>query len=125
VACSKKRSSGGRAEGLAEVAEDKAKGLTELDAERAAGLTEINARRAEVHREVAAMHRHKDAQEGRVELNIGGYRFETSVRTLRRVPHTFSDAYFSTSGISWSTCATAMCRWRRLARIQACRCCVR
>jgi N-acetylneuraminic acid mutarotase len=30
-----------------------------------------------------------------VELNIGGYRFETSVQALRRVPHTFFDAYFS------------------------------
>jgi hypothetical protein len=41
------------------------------------------------------MHKHKEAHEGRVLLNIGGYRFETSVQTLRRVPHTFFDAYFS------------------------------
>jgi hypothetical protein len=41
------------------------------------------------------MHRHKEAQEGRVEHNIGGYHFETSVQALRRVPHTFFDAYFS------------------------------
>jgi hypothetical protein len=41
------------------------------------------------------MHTHREAQQGRVELNIGGYRFETSVQTLRRVPHTFFDAYFS------------------------------
>jgi hypothetical protein len=41
------------------------------------------------------MHKHKEAQEGRVLLNIGGYRFETSVQTLRRMPHTFFDAYFS------------------------------
>jgi hypothetical protein len=41
------------------------------------------------------MQTHREAQEGRVELNIGGYRFETSVQTLRRVPHTFFDAYFS------------------------------
>jgi hypothetical protein len=41
------------------------------------------------------MHKHKEAQEGHVELNIGGYRFKTSVQTLRRVPHTFFDAYFS------------------------------
>jgi hypothetical protein len=41
------------------------------------------------------MHKHKEAQEGRVELNIGGYRFETSVQTLRRIAHTFFDAYFS------------------------------
>jgi hypothetical protein len=41
------------------------------------------------------MHKFKEAQEGRIELNIGGYRFVTSVQTLRRVPHTFFDAYFS------------------------------
>jgi hypothetical protein len=41
------------------------------------------------------MHRFKEAQEDHVELNIGGYRFQTSVPTLRRVPHTFFDAYFS------------------------------
>jgi hypothetical protein len=63
--------------------------------ERAKALAEVDARRAELGREVAAMHKHKEAQEGHVELNIGGYRFETSVQTLRRVPHTFFDAYFS------------------------------
>jgi hypothetical protein len=41
------------------------------------------------------MHNHQEAQEGRVELNIGGHRFETSVQALRRVPHTFFDAYVS------------------------------
>jgi hypothetical protein len=41
------------------------------------------------------MYTHKEAQEGRVELNIGGYHFHTSVQTLRRIPHTFFDAYFS------------------------------
>jgi predicted metal-binding protein len=41
------------------------------------------------------MHMHREAQEGHVELNIGGYRFQTSVQTLRRVPHIFFDAYFS------------------------------
>ena len=41
------------------------------------------------------MNKHKEAQEGHVELNVGGYRFQTSVQTLRRVPHTFFDAYFS------------------------------
>jgi hypothetical protein len=28
-------------------------------------------------------------------LNIGGCKFQTSIQTLRRVPHTFFDAYFS------------------------------
>jgi N-acetylneuraminic acid mutarotase len=78
-----------------EVAKDKAKGLAEVAEERAKSLAEVDARRDELGREVAAMHKHKEAHEGRVELNIGGYRFETSVQTLRRVPHTFFDAYFS------------------------------
>jgi hypothetical protein len=38
---------------------------------------------------------HQDEQQGHVELNIGGYRFQTSVQMLRRLPHTFFDAYFS------------------------------
>jgi hypothetical protein len=41
------------------------------------------------------MQTHQATQEGNVELNIGGYRFQTSVQTLRRLPHTFFDAYFS------------------------------
>jgi hypothetical protein len=79
----------------ADLAKERAKGLLEVAAERAKALAELDARRAVLGREVAAMHKHREAQEGRVELNIGGYRFETSVQTLRRVPHTFFDAYFS------------------------------
>jgi hypothetical protein len=63
--------------------------------ERAKGLADVETRWIELHREIAAMHTHKEAQDGRVELNIGGYRFETSVQTLRCIPHTFFDAYFS------------------------------
>jgi hypothetical protein len=63
--------------------------------ERDKALAEVDARKSILDREIAAMHKHKEAQEGRVELNIGRYRFETSVQTLRRVPHTFFDAYFS------------------------------
>jgi N-acetylneuraminic acid mutarotase len=84
-----------RADGLAVVAEERAKGLADIDAERAKGLAEVDTRRAELGREIEAMHRHKEAQEGHVVLNIGGYRYETSVQTLRRFPHTFFDAYFS------------------------------
>jgi hypothetical protein len=51
--------------------------------------------RAKLHCEIEAMQTLKEAQEGRVERNIGGQRFETSVQALRRVPHTFFDAYFS------------------------------
>jgi hypothetical protein len=78
----------------AEIVEKRVKGLAEIADERAKGL-EVDARRAELHREVAAMQTHQIAHEGRVELNIGGFRFETLVQTLRRVPHTFFDAYFS------------------------------
>jgi hypothetical protein len=84
-----------RAEGLAKLAEERVKGLAEVAEERAKGLAEVDARRAELRGEVAAMQMHQAAHEGRVELNIGGFRFETSVQTLRRVPHTFFDAYFS------------------------------
>jgi hypothetical protein len=84
-----------RSQDIAGVAEERVNGLTEVAAERTKGLTEVETRWVELHREIAAMRMHKEAQEGRVELNIGGYRFETSVQTLRRVPHTFFDAYFS------------------------------
>jgi hypothetical protein len=83
-----------RAEGLMEVAKERTDELIEVDAERAAGLAEVDARQIELQREIAAMYKHKEAQEGRIELTIGGYRFETSVQTLRRMPHTFFDAYF-------------------------------
>jgi hypothetical protein len=79
----------------ADVAKKRTQGLAEMAEERAKALAEVDASRADLGREVAAMHMHKEAQEGRMGLNIGGYRFETSVQTLRRVPHTFFDAYFS------------------------------
>jgi hypothetical protein len=79
----------------AHTAKERAKALAMVAEERAKALAEVDARRAELGREVAAMHKHKEAQEGRVELNIGDYRFHSSVQALRRVPHTFFDAYFS------------------------------
>jgi transposase len=84
-----------RIKGLAEVAKERTKALAEVAEERAAVLAEVDARCVELAQEVEAMHQHQAAQEGRVVLNIGGYRFETSVQALRRVPHTFFDAYFS------------------------------
>jgi hypothetical protein len=71
---------------------------TQLDAALAVcekGLVEVAREKTDLRREIATMHKHKEAQVGRVELNVGGYRFETSVQTLRRLPHTFFDAYFS------------------------------
>jgi hypothetical protein len=69
--------------------------VAEFAEKRAKGLAEVAQERADLHSEIEAMQTHQAQQEGRVELNIGGYRFQTSVETLRRVPHTFFDAYFS------------------------------
>jgi hypothetical protein len=80
---------------FADDANERVRGLAEVAKERATALAMVDARKRELAREVEAMHKHKEAQEGRVELNIGGYHFDTSVRALRRVPHTFFDAYFS------------------------------
>jgi hypothetical protein len=41
------------------------------------------------------MQTQKEQQEGHIELNVGGCRFQTSVQTLRRVPGNRFDAYFS------------------------------
>jgi hypothetical protein len=51
-----------RTKGLANVAEERAKGLVEVAEERSKGLADIDARRAELHREVATMHKHKEAR---------------------------------------------------------------
>jgi hypothetical protein len=55
----------------------------------------VGAKRQELEQEIAAMETHQEQQQGRVELNIGGVYYQTSVQTLRRIPHTFFDAYFS------------------------------
>jgi hypothetical protein len=72
-----------------------AQSLIEVAEERAQALAELDARRVEIESEVAAMHKYKEAHERRIELNIGGYRYHTSVQTMRRVPRTFFDVYFS------------------------------
>jgi hypothetical protein len=69
----------------ADIAKERAQGLAEVAEERAKARAMVDARRAELGREVATMHKHKEAQEGRVELNIGGHRFHTSVQALRRI----------------------------------------
>jgi hypothetical protein len=69
--------------------------VAEVAKERAKGLVEVAQERADLHREIEAMQTHQAQQKGCIELNIGGYRYQTSVQTLRRVPHTFFDAYFS------------------------------
>jgi hypothetical protein len=69
--------------------------LVEVAKERADGLADIAKERSDLYREIDAMRKHKEAQEGRVVLDIGGFRYTTSVQTLRRLPHNFFDAYFS------------------------------
>jgi N-acetylneuraminic acid mutarotase len=76
-----------RAVEKAEVAHEKA----EVAKEKA----EVAKEKADLHREIAAMQKQQEAQRGRVVLDIGGYRYTTSVQTLRRLPGTFFDAYFS------------------------------
>jgi hypothetical protein len=76
---------------VALVAEERTRGLTEVAEERA----EMALKRAELSQEIEVMQMHREMQQGRIGVNIGGYRFETTVQTLRRVPNTFFDAYFS------------------------------
>jgi hypothetical protein len=81
--------------GLAKVTKRDVKGLAMIAKERTRALADIAKERAELDRERVQMHTHKEAQEGRVELNVGSHRFQTSINALRRVPGTFFDAYFS------------------------------
>jgi N-acetylneuraminic acid mutarotase len=81
--------------GLADLARERAKGLAEVNEERAKVLAEVAKEKTDLRREIAAMQKQQEAQEGRVVLDIGGYRYTTSVQTLRRLPGTFFDAYFS------------------------------
>ena len=53
--------------------------------EREAGVQEVARLRSELAQEVAAMHQVHNAQRSRVELDIGGTRYVTSVSTLRSV----------------------------------------
>ena len=112
--------------------------LIEQEAEEynAKELAELAKSRGALDREIAAMQRHEEQHKGRVELDVGGVRYVTSVETLRRVPWTFFDAYFSgryqldrsedssvtvfidRDGVClatcWNTCATAWCRLPRM-----------
>jgi hypothetical protein len=83
------------AEGRADSFQTSAIVRAEVEAELAAGFAEVKVNRDRLDREKASMRMHQEAQEGHVELNVGGYRFETSVQTLRRIPGTYFDIYFS------------------------------
>jgi Skp family chaperone for outer membrane proteins len=76
---------------LAEVNTKRVKELAEVSEQR----TKVDTERAELQCEIDAMQTHKEQQEGHIQLNVGGYRNETSVQTLRRVPGNVFDAYFS------------------------------
>jgi hypothetical protein len=67
-------------EALADVAKERTEGLIEVAEERTKALAEVDVKRAELGREIEAMHMHKEAQEGHIALNIGGYRSESRCR---------------------------------------------
>jgi hypothetical protein len=85
--------------GLADLAKERANELDEVNKGRAKGIAEVAKDKADLHREITAMQKQQEAQQeaqqGRVVLDIGGYRYTTSVQNLRRLPGTFFDAYFS------------------------------
>jgi hypothetical protein len=81
--------------GLVDLARERANGLAEVDEERAKGLADVAKEKDDLHREIAAMQKQQEAQQGLIVLDIGGYRYTTSVQTLRRLPGTFFDAHFS------------------------------
>jgi hypothetical protein len=81
--------------GLEILGKERAKILAEDKQGRAKGLAEVAKEKADLHREISAVQKQQEAQQGRVVLDIGGYRYTTSVQTLRRLPGTFFDAYFS------------------------------
>jgi hypothetical protein len=80
---------------LVDLAHERTAGLADVAKERAKGLAEVAKEKNELHCEIADMQQQQEAQQGRVVLDIGGYRYTTSVQTLRRIPGTFFDAYFS------------------------------
>ena len=69
--------------------------LEEVERERESAVAEVEEKRAELAAEVAAMQHVRRAQDSRVELDVGGRRFSTSVATLRSKENTMLDAMFS------------------------------
>jgi hypothetical protein len=49
--------------------------MADVAKERAKDVAEMDARRLELQHEMEGMHKLKEAQEGHVELNSGGFRF--------------------------------------------------
>ena len=69
--------------------------LAAASKEREAGVREVEQKRSELAMEVAAMHKVSVAQDSRVELEVGGVQFVTSVATLRSRAGSMLDALFS------------------------------
>jgi hypothetical protein len=67
------------------VEQERVRGIAEVEERRAEVLAEVASERAALQREIKAVHTHTDAQTGRVVLNVGDHKFETSVQTLRRL----------------------------------------
>jgi hypothetical protein len=80
---------------LAEIDRERDKGLAVVAEQRAKAVAYVSTKRIELEREIEAMHVFREQQQGHIVLNVGGHRFETSVQTLRRVPGSLFDAYFS------------------------------
>jgi hypothetical protein len=56
---------------------------------------DIDQERADLRDDIESMRSYKEKLQGHVRLNIGGYHYDTSVQTLRRLPATFFGSYFS------------------------------
>ncbi len=69
--------------------------------EREAGLREVARLRVELAAEAAAMEQRQAAQRSRIELEVGGVRFVTSVATLRSRPGSMLDAMYSGTPRLW------------------------
>ena len=69
--------------------------LERIEVTRVQGVTEVEEKRAALYEELEAMQQLHLAQDSRVELDVGGRRFKTSVATMRNKPGTMLDALFN------------------------------
>ena len=69
--------------------------LQAVEQARVVGVAEVEEKRAALEAELQAMQQLQQAQDSRVELDVGGHRYSTSVATLRSKPGSMLDAMFS------------------------------
>ena len=69
--------------------------LQAVEQTRVVGVAEVEEKRAALEAELQAMQQLQQAQDSRVELDVGGHRYSTSVATLRSKPGSMLDAMFS------------------------------